>query len=95
MVFLPNDAFVLVKLSAKRIRLLQLEVTMDTIMHSIMTAKFPLPLKGRVVRAVGKTMIMVRAPDEDGSAPISLALHYLKYFLPNVVVKGKQTFIRF
>ncbi|KAI6216279.1 DNA-directed RNA polymerase subunit [Aphelenchoides besseyi] len=86
-VYLPDDNFVLIKLSAKRIRLLQLEVTMDTITQIIATAKLPIPLKGRQVKAVGKTMIVVHAPEDD-NVPVSLALHYLKYSLPSIVIKG-------
>ncbi|KAI6183781.1 DNA-directed RNA polymerase subunit [Aphelenchoides bicaudatus] len=87
-VFLPDDTFILVKLSPRRIRLLQLEVTMGSIIHSIRTAKLPIPLKRRQVEQMGKSMITIRAPDDDDSAPLSLALHYLKYALPKVVVKG-------
>lgn len=87
-VFLPDDTFILIKLSPRRIRLLQLEVTMQSIMQSIYAAKLPIPLKGRIVQQMGKSMITVRAPDDDGAAPMSLALHYLKYSLPKVVVKG-------
>ncbi|KAI6232900.1 DNA-directed RNA polymerase subunit [Aphelenchoides fujianensis] len=86
-VFTPDDSFVLVKLSAKRIRLLQLEVTIDMITYILSTAKLPIPLKGRRVQAVGKTMIVIHAPEDDG-LPISLALHYLKYSLPSIVIKG-------
>jgi len=93
-VILPDDAFVLVKLNLKRIRFLQLEVTMDSIIHSIQTAKFPIPLKGRSVRKVGKSMIVIRAPDLENDpekeqlVPVSLALHYIKYGLSSIVVKG-------
>lgn len=86
-VFLPDDSFVLVKLSARRIRLLQLEVTMDSILRAVQLAKLPMSLKNRQVRSVGKTMILVRPGDDEGLAR-SMALHCLKYSLASVVVKG-------
>jgi DNA-directed RNA polymerase III subunit RPC1 len=89
-VFLPEDTFILIKLNLRRIRLLQLEVTMSSIMHSIYVAKLPIPLKERFVQKVGKSMIVVRALDYEDSVPVSLAFHYLKHSLPNVVVKGNS-----
>lgn len=44
-VFLPDDVFVLIKLNSRRIRLLQLEVTIDTILESICTSKLPVAIK--------------------------------------------------
>lgn len=87
-VFLPDDTFILVKLSPRRIRLLQLEVTIESIMQCITSAKLPIPLKERVVSKVGKSMIIIRPPEEDEKTPTSLAMHHLKYTLPKIVVKG-------
>lgn len=87
-VFMPNDTFILVRLSPRRIRLLQLEVTMQSIMQSIYTAKLPIPLNARVVQRFSRSMIMIRAPGEDDSTPLLLTLHYLKCMLPDIVVKG-------
>ncbi|CAD5234319.1 unnamed protein product [Bursaphelenchus xylophilus] len=92
-VFLPDDSFVLIKLSARRIRLLQLEVTMDTIIQAIQSTKLPIPLKNRQLRPVGKTMIMVRPGDDEGMSR-TMALHCLKYSLVNVVVKGLPNVVR-
>ncbi|KAH7729808.1 RNA polymerase Rpb1 [Aphelenchoides avenae] len=86
-VFLPDDLFVLIKLNSKRIRLLQLEVTMDSILASISNAKLPLSLKGAYIRSVGRTMIMIRPPETDKCSKM-MAMHYLKYYLAAVVVKG-------
>lgn len=44
-VWLPADCFVLVKLSPRRIRLLQLEITIDSILQSICAAKLPVQIK--------------------------------------------------
>lgn len=44
-VFVPDNIFVLIKLNSKRIRLLQLEITMDTILESICVAKLPVSIK--------------------------------------------------
>jgi DNA-directed RNA polymerase III subunit RPC1 len=89
-VFLSDDTFILVKLSPSRIRLLQLEVTMDSIMSSIRSAKLPIKLKKLNIQSIGKSMIIIRAPDDDKFTPMSLSLHYLKYCLPSVVVKGNK-----
>ncbi|KAI6190923.1 DNA-directed RNA polymerase subunit [Aphelenchoides bicaudatus] len=87
-VFLPDDSFILVKLNPRCIRLLQLEVTMGSIIHSIRTAKMQIPLRRRQVERMGKSMIIVRALDDGDIASMSLALHHLKYALPKVVVRG-------
>ncbi|CAD5229444.1 unnamed protein product [Bursaphelenchus okinawaensis] len=92
-VFMPDDSFVLIKLSARRIRLLQLEVTMDSICRAIQGAKLPIPLKNRQVRPVGKTMILVRPGGDEGMTR-TMALHCLKYSLVNVVVKGLPNVVR-
>lgn len=89
-VFLSDDTFILVKLSPSRIRLLQLEVSMDSIINSIRSAKLPIKLKKLNIQSMGKSMIIIRAPDDDKLVPMSLSLHYLKYCLPAVVVKGNR-----
>uniref|UniRef100_A0A914IDK2 DNA-directed RNA polymerase subunit n=1 Tax=Globodera rostochiensis TaxID=31243 RepID=A0A914IDK2_GLORO len=87
-VFLPDDLFVLVKLNTRRIRALQLEVTMDSIIGSICTAKLPVPrIMFDQVRSVGKSMLLVR-PVGSPKCSITMYMHYLKYYLPSVVVKG-------
>jgi len=86
--FLPDDVFVLVKLNSKQIRNMQLEIKMDEILAAICSAKLPIPtIKPEQVRAVGKTMILIR-PANTAKCTKVMALHYLKHFLPNVVVNG-------
>ncbi|KAL3114714.1 hypothetical protein niasHT_019035 [Heterodera trifolii] len=101
-VFLPDDLFVLVKLNTRRIRAMQLEVTMDTIIDAFCAAKLPVPrILYDQVRSVGKSMLLVR-PVESSKCSMTMYMHYLKYHLPsggtglnhfrnfdhNVVVKG-------
>ena len=93
-VFLPEDSFVLVKLSARRIRLLQLEVTMETIIASIVAHKFPVTMKKCRIEPQGKTMIVVRVVPDTDDEPVSLALHHLKYNLAKVVIKGCAFFLQ-
>lgn len=50
-VYLPSDCFILVKINAKRVRLLQLEVTMSSIAASICATKLPVPVKINQVKA--------------------------------------------
>lgn len=44
-VYLPDDCFILLKINAKRVRLLQLEITMSSIAQSICNSKLPVPVK--------------------------------------------------
>uniref|UniRef100_A0A914WUN4 DNA-directed RNA polymerase n=1 Tax=Plectus sambesii TaxID=2011161 RepID=A0A914WUN4_9BILA len=86
-VYLPDDCFVIVKINAKRVRLLQLEVTMQSIVQSILSAKLPVPVKLNQVRVIGKTVLCVRPPDASKTSQL-MAIHYLKYNLGSVTVKG-------
>uniref|UniRef100_A0A0K0FAM9 DNA-directed RNA polymerase subunit n=1 Tax=Strongyloides venezuelensis TaxID=75913 RepID=A0A0K0FAM9_STRVS len=82
-----DDCFIIVKLMASRIRLLQLEVTMDTIIASICSAKLPVSVKASQIRVIGKSILMIEAP-ESKNIPSNLAIQYLKNTLKNVVIKG-------
>uniref|UniRef100_A0A183CNA0 DNA-directed RNA polymerase n=1 Tax=Globodera pallida TaxID=36090 RepID=A0A183CNA0_GLOPA len=63
-------------------------VTMDSIIGSICTAKLPVPrIMFDQVRSVGKSMLLVR-PMDSPKCSITMYMHYLKYYLPSVVVKG-------
>lgn len=84
-VFLPDDCFVLVKLDLDRIRLLQLEVTVDTICLSIATSK--LRIKGQNIRAIGASLLTVR-PSATSKTSLYQAVQNLMEQLPNVVIKG-------
>jgi DNA-directed RNA polymerase III subunit RPC1 len=87
-VFMPDDCFVEILLDAKRILLLQLEVTPETIAHSIATAKLPVIVKPSQVEIINSTLIVVRPPQQTAKMSFTLAMHYLKYHLASVVIKG-------
>ncbi|KAI1716490.1 RNA polymerase rpb1, domain 5 domain-containing protein [Ditylenchus destructor] len=86
-VYLPDDLFVLIKLNTKRIRLLQLEITIETILESICIAKLPVPVKRPQLNVIGKSIILIRPP-ETGKFSKSIAMHYITYHIGSVVVKG-------
>ncbi|KAL3087479.1 hypothetical protein niasHS_008103 [Heterodera schachtii] len=82
-VFLPDDLFVLIKLNTRRIRAMQLELTMDTIIDAICAAKLPVPrILYDQVRSVGKFMLLVR-PVESSKCSMTMYMHYLKQHLPS------------
>ncbi|KAF8382261.1 rpc-1 [Pristionchus pacificus] len=86
-IYLPDDAFILIKLNARRIRLLQLEITISSIAHSIATTRMLVPVKAGQISVRGKTMMIIRPPDKSKMSP-TMTLHYLKYNLAKVIVKG-------
>ncbi|KAL3107772.1 hypothetical protein niasHT_018095 [Heterodera trifolii] len=91
-VFLPDDLFVLIKLNTRRIRAMQLEVTMDTIMNAICAAKLPVPrILYDQVRSVGKSMLLVR-PVESSKCSMTMYMHYLKYHLPSGQCSARNPF---
>lgn len=92
-VYLPDDSFVLVKINAKRVRLLQLEITMSSIAHAICSTRLPVPVKINQIRILGKTIMVIRAPDV-AKCTKTMAIQYLKYNLGNVVVKGLPGVVR-
>uniref|UniRef100_A0A915ASZ0 DNA-directed RNA polymerase subunit n=2 Tax=Parascaris univalens TaxID=6257 RepID=A0A915ASZ0_PARUN len=92
-VYLPDDCFVLVKINAKRVRLLQLEITMGSIAQSICSTKLPVPVKLNQIRILGKTILVIRPPDLAKCSKM-MAIQYLKYNLTNVVVKGLPGVVR-
>uniref|UniRef100_A0A0N4Z3L6 DNA-directed RNA polymerase subunit n=1 Tax=Parastrongyloides trichosuri TaxID=131310 RepID=A0A0N4Z3L6_PARTI len=82
-----DNCFVIVKVMPSRIRLLQLEITMDSIISSICGAKLPVSVKSNNVRVLGKSILMIEAP-ETKNIPANLAVQYLKNTLKDVVIKG-------
>jgi DNA-directed RNA polymerase III subunit RPC1 len=88
-VYLPDDMFLLLKVSAKRVQLLQLELNMHTIVDAICAAKLMVPVRAQHVRLLGHSMLTIR-PEPSGKTPLSLyqAMQYLKHNLGTVVVKG-------
>ncbi|KAL3989412.1 RNA polymerase Rpb1 domain 5 family protein [Acanthocheilonema viteae] len=92
-VYLPDDCFILLKINAKRVRLLQLEITMSSIAQSICTSKLPVPVKISQITILGKTIMTVRPP-ELAKCSKMMAIQYLKYNIGNVVVKGLPGIVR-
>jgi DNA-directed RNA polymerase III subunit RPC1 len=86
-VYLPDDCFVLVKINAKRVRLLQLEISMQSVCDAIRNAKLPVSIKVDQVRIVGKSTLCIR-PTVSKISKL-MCIQYLKYNLDRVVVKGR------
>ena len=86
-VYLPDDYFLLVKLNSKRIRLLQLEVSLESIAFAISTSKVCPMMRGCKIVAHGKTMMAIRPPSTSKLSK-TMTMQMLKYSLGNVVIKG-------
>ncbi|KAL3249757.1 hypothetical protein MRX96_055951 [Rhipicephalus microplus] len=86
-VFLPDDCFVLVKLDIDRIRLLQLEVTADTIRYSISLYKTKLKIKNEDIKAIGSSLLTIR-PNATSKTSLYYSLQNLMEQLPKIVIKG-------
>ncbi|XP_067828587.1 DNA-directed RNA polymerase III subunit RPC1 isoform X1 [Heptranchias perlo] len=84
-VFLPDDCFILVKLSLERIRLLRLEVNAETVRYSICTSK--LRVKPGDIAVHGEAVVCV-TPRENSKSSMYYVLQYLKEELPKIVVQG-------
>ncbi|XP_026566777.1 DNA-directed RNA polymerase III subunit RPC1 [Pseudonaja textilis] len=84
-VFLPDDCFILVKLSLERIRLLRLEVNAETVRYSICVSK--LRVKPGDVVVHGEAVVCV-TPRENSKSSMYYVLQALKEELPKVVVQG-------
>ncbi|KAM9611213.1 DNA-directed RNA polymerase III subunit RPC1 isoform X5 [Buteo buteo] len=84
-VFLPDDCFILVKLSLERIRLLRLEVNAETVRYSICISK--LRVKPGDVAVHGEAVVCV-TPRENSKSSMYYVLQSLKEELPKVVVQG-------
>uniref|UniRef100_A0A8C2EG25 DNA-directed RNA polymerase subunit n=1 Tax=Cyprinus carpio TaxID=7962 RepID=A0A8C2EG25_CYPCA len=84
-VFLPDDCFILVKLSLERIRLLRLEVNAETVRYSICTSK--LRVKPGDIAVHGEAVVCV-TPRENSKSSMYYVLQSLKQLLPKVVVQG-------
>ncbi|XP_076289845.1 DNA-directed RNA polymerase III subunit RPC1-like [Lasioglossum baleicum] len=83
-VYLPDDCFLLIKLDVDRIKLLKLEVDVNSIRYSICTSK--LKLNPKLVNVRGDSIITV-SPSKNKYS-LNYALTQLKQTIPNVVVKG-------
>ncbi|KAA8581469.1 hypothetical protein FQN60_003050 [Etheostoma spectabile] len=84
-VFLPDDCFILVKLSLERIRLLRLEVNAETVRYSICMSK--LRVKPGDIAVHGEAVVCV-SPRENSKSSMYYVLQSLKEELPKVVVQG-------
>uniref|UniRef100_A0A8C2A6N3 DNA-directed RNA polymerase subunit n=1 Tax=Cyprinus carpio TaxID=7962 RepID=A0A8C2A6N3_CYPCA len=84
-VFLPDDCFILVKLSLERIRLLRLEVNAETVRYSICTSK--LRVKPGDIAVHGEAVVCV-TPRENSKSSMYYVLQSLKQLLPKVAVQG-------
>uniref|UniRef100_A0A8C5QXP4 DNA-directed RNA polymerase subunit n=1 Tax=Leptobrachium leishanense TaxID=445787 RepID=A0A8C5QXP4_9ANUR len=84
-VFLPDDCFLLVKLSLERIRLLRLEVNSETVRYSICMSK--LRVKPGDIAVHGEAVLCV-TPKENNKSSMYYVLQSLKEELPKVVVQG-------
>lgn len=91
---MPDDCFVLVKINAKRVRLLQLEITMQSIVDSIRNSKLlTVSIRADHVRIVGKSVLCIR-PSVSKISKL-MCIQYLKHNLERVVVKGIITLLFF
>uniref|UniRef100_A0AAZ3Q862 DNA-directed RNA polymerase subunit n=1 Tax=Oncorhynchus tshawytscha TaxID=74940 RepID=A0AAZ3Q862_ONCTS len=82
-VFLPDDCFILVKLSLERIRLLRLEVNAETVRYSICMSK--LRVKPGDIAVHGEAVVCV-SPRENSKSSMYYVLQSLKDNLPKVRV---------
>ncbi|XP_017880116.1 DNA-directed RNA polymerase III subunit RPC1 isoform X1 [Ceratina calcarata] len=89
-VYLPDDCFLLIKLDVDRIKLLKLEVDVNSICYSILTSR--LKLNPKLVSVKGDSIISV-SPGK-GKYSLNYALTQLKETIPNIVIKGLPTVSR-
>jgi len=87
-VLLPDECFLLIRLSIDRIRLLKLEVSAESIRYSICTSK--LKIKPGNCSVHGETILKVK-PGTSSKSTMYYQLQFLKEKLPQVVIKGLPT----
>ncbi|TKR73961.1 hypothetical protein L596_021198 [Steinernema carpocapsae] len=92
-IYMPDRCFVLIKLDARRIRLLQLEVAMHTIIRSIISAKLPIKITEGQIEILGKTMLLI-SPVQSDKSSVVMSMQYMKYHLSDVVIKGLPNITR-
>merc|ERR1712142_269176 len=90
-VMLPDDCFLLLKLSMERIKLLKLEVSAETIRYAICTSK--LKIKPANCVLIGESLIKVK-PNISAKTTLYYQLQYLREKLPDIVIKGLPTVSR-
>ncbi|XP_035735078.1 DNA-directed RNA polymerase III subunit RPC1-like isoform X1 [Vespa mandarinia] len=89
-VYLPDDCFLLIKLDIDRIKLLKLEVDVNSIHYSICTSKLKLNPKFVTVRS---DSIITISPNKQKTS-LNYALTHLKEIVPNIVIKGLPSISR-
>ncbi|KAL1427574.1 hypothetical protein MTO96_017274 [Rhipicephalus appendiculatus] len=75
------------RLDVDRIRLLQLEVTADTIRYSISLYKTKLRIKNEDIKAIGTSLLTIR-PNASSKTSLYYSLQNLMEQLPKIVIKG-------
>ncbi|KAK7113132.1 DNA-directed RNA polymerase III subunit RPC1-like [Littorina saxatilis] len=84
-VYLPDDCFIMIKLDMERIRLLKLEVSLESITDSIVAAKMTIGYND--IRTAGSDVLTVSAAETKKSS-MYYRMQFLKKHLENVVIKG-------
>ena len=87
-VILPDDCFLLVKLDVERIKLLKLEVNVQSICYSICTSK--LKIKPNDCQVIGESLIAIK-PGVSAKTTLYYHLQFLKEKITSVVIKGLPT----
>lgn len=85
-VYLSHDCFLHIKLDAERIKLLSLEVNVESIVYSIVMSKTK--VKAKQVDIIGEWSIRVSPDTSKYGSSLNFALQQLAKQLPSVVVKG-------
>ncbi|XP_055844641.1 DNA-directed RNA polymerase III subunit RPC1 [Episyrphus balteatus] len=91
-VYKPNDCFLVVKLDLYRIKVLGLEINVDTIRYSICTSK--LRVKPALVDVVGSSVLIVRIDSSKHGSALNAELQRLTASIQNVVVAGLSNISR-
>ncbi|XP_034935802.1 DNA-directed RNA polymerase III subunit RPC1 [Chelonus insularis] len=86
-VYLPDDCFLLIKLDIDRIKLLKLEVDINSIRYCLCTSK--LKLNPKHVNVKGDSILTVTPTS--GKHSLNHSLNLLKESVPDVVIKGLPT----
>ncbi|KAJ8676229.1 hypothetical protein QAD02_012015 [Eretmocerus hayati] len=89
-VYLPDDCFLLVKIDVDRIKLLKLEVDVNSIRYSLCTSRLKLQPKSVLVQS--ESIITIYPTKQKHN--LSHTLTQLKDSIPNVIVKGIATVSR-
>jgi len=87
-VFLPDSCFILVKLATDRIKLLKLEVDVDSIRFAICSTR-KLKLKPQQVTVLSKSELCIY-PSESSKSSLHYTMQQLKTDLPDVLIKGHK-----